>query len=163
MTLEDILSFLHDVEMFGNLNDSELSEIVSIMDVQSFRANQRIFSENEIGDGWFVIYKGKVGVEKRTPFIADQVVAELGPSVCLGEMAILDDSPRSATVVAMDQTQLFHFSKRKFNQLIKSGSLAAYKMVYGMAGTLAKRQRVLNQKYTELQKEIAAMESVQIA
>ena len=63
----------------------------------------------------------------------------------------------------MEQTQLFHFSRRKFNALINSGSLAAYKMVYGMAGTLAKRQRVLNQKYTELQKEMSALDSVKTA
>ena len=163
LSLESIITFLLDIEMFSPLDVAELSEVVSIMDIQNFYNGQRVFEEGDIGDGWHVIYSGKVVVEKRTPFHPDQAVAELGPGVCFGEMAILDDAPRSATVVAIEKTTVFRFSRRRFEKLLSDGSVGAYKLVYGIACTLAERQRLLNKKFTELRKEMDSIESSKIA
>jgi len=165
LTLESIIEFLLDVEMFSSLSVAELSEMVSIMDIQQFQVGEHVFSEGDIGDGWYVLNKGLVTVQKRTPFHPDQSVAELGKGCCFGEMALLDDAPRSATVTVLEPVLAFRFSRRRFLRLLHENSIGAYKLVYGMACILAERQRRLNRQFTELQREIEAIddESFQIA
>lgn len=154
LTLAKIIEFLMEVDMFASLDVSELSEIVSIMDIQSYEKGEVIFSEGDIGDAWYTIYSGSVAVERKNPFHDISSVADLCASSCFGEMAILDDAPRSATILASESTLLFRFSRSKFERLLDKKSLGAYKLVYGMACILAQRQRRLNNKISELTQEI---------
>ena len=158
LTLEKIITFLLEVDMFASLSVSELSEIVSIMDIQQYKVGEVIFVEGDIGDAWYTIFKGRVSVEKHTPFSADSSMASLGTSTCFGEMAILDDAPRSATITVQEETLLFRFSRTKFERLLDDGSLGAYKLVYGMACVLAQRQRQLNIRIAELVQELEYQE-----
>jgi CRP-like cAMP-binding protein len=154
LTLEKLIGFLLEVEMFASLDVAELSEIVSIMDIQTYKSNDIVFSEGDIGDAWYTIYSGVVSVERNKPFHDMSSVAEFGPACCFGEMAILDDAPRSATITVCEPTILFRFSRTKFERLLDSKSLGAYKLVYGMACVLAQRQRRLNNRISELTQEI---------
>lgn len=154
LTLEKIIGFLLEVEMFAPLDVAELSEIVSIMDIQTYNEGDIIFQEGDIGDAWYTIYTGSVTVERKKTFQEVASVAELPSSFCFGEMAILDDAPRSATITVSMPTVLFRFSRTKFERLLDSKSLGAYKLVYGMACILAQRQRRLNNRIAELTQEI---------
>ena len=73
-------------------------------------------------------------------------------------MALLDDAPRSASVRTNSELLAFRFSRRKFLRLLHQDSLGAYKLVYGMACVLARRQRTLNQNVTELQREVETLD-----
>ena len=154
LTLEKIIGFLLEVEMFATLDVAELSEIVSIMDIQTYEPDEIVFSEGDIGDAWYTIFTGSVVVERKKPFHDISAVADLGEACCFGEMAILDDAPRSATITICEPTILFRFSRIKFERLLDSKSLGAYKLVYGMACILAQRQRRLNNRISELTQEI---------
>lgn len=140
--------------MFAPLDVSELSEIVSIMDIQTYANGDVIFQEGDIGDAWYTIYTGSVKVERKKVFQETASVAELSSSFCFGEMAILDDAPRSAAITVSSPTVLFRFSRTKFERLLDNKSLGAYKLVYGMACILAQRQRLLNNRIAELTQEI---------
>ena len=114
---------------------------------------QVVFSEGDAGNAWFVIYEGAARVEKRDPFTPTRQVATLGSHACFGEMAILDDSPRSASVTATEDTTAFRFPAAMFQMLLEEHSVAAYKLVHAMAKTLCVRQRRMNQQLTELADE----------
>ena len=129
------------------------------MDIQKFQANEIIFVEGDIGDGWYVLFDGRIQVSKHLPFQKDKRVAVLEKRACFGEMSILDSSPRSATIKAKEQCIVFRFPRRKFERLLEEGKLGAYKLVYGMACTLARRQRQLNIRIAELTKEIEDIEA----
>ena len=159
LTLEKIISFLLEVEMFAPLDVSELSEIVSIMDIQTYEEGEVVFQEGDIGDAWYTIFEGLVAVETKQPFQDTTSVAELSSSSCFGEMAILDDAPRSATITVSQSTILFRFSRTKFERLLDNKSLGAYKLVYGMACVLAQRQRRLNNRISELIQEIDILDN----
>ena len=159
LNLEIVINFLLETEMFKGLTVSELSEIASVMDIQKFQASETIFKEGDIGDGWYVLFDGAIQVSKHLPFQKTKRVAILDKHACFGEMAILDLTPRSATILTLTACIVFRFPRRKFERLLEEGKLGAYKLVYGMACTLAKRQRQLNVQIAELTKEIEDIES----
>ncbi|MEL6342841.1 MAG: cyclic nucleotide-binding domain-containing protein [Myxococcota bacterium] len=154
ITLEKIINFLLETPMFEELDATELSEIVHIMQMQRFRAGQAIFSEGDNGDSWYVLFQGSAKVTKSSPFGPDRQVATLGGHACFGEMAILDGSARSATIAALDDTTVFRFPRAPFTQLLDAGNLGAFKLVHGMARVLSQRQRRLTQQVSELMEEL---------
>lgn len=149
ITLEQIITFLLETPMFGDLDAAELSQIVHIMQLQRVREGQPIFREGDPGDAWYVIYEGGAEVHKSTDFLPARRIATLSPRSCFGEMAILDHSPRSASVVALAETTVFRFPRKDFEALLGEGNLAAYKLVYEMAKVLCARARSTTQQLSE--------------
>ncbi|MED5373558.1 MAG: cyclic nucleotide-binding domain-containing protein [Myxococcota bacterium] len=150
LTLEGIISFLLDTPMFGDLNPDELAEIVHIMQLQRMRDGQRIFREGEAGDAWYVVHEGHVAVTKERLLGPSEELARLGPKVCFGEMALIDGSPRSASVTAVGEGTLFRFPKADFDELLGEGNVAAYKLIHEMAKVLCERQRGLTSQLTSM-------------
>jgi CRP-like cAMP-binding protein len=149
ITLEQIIHFLLEAPMFGDLDPTELSEIVHIMPVQRVRDGHAIFREGDSGDAWYVIFEGTAAVFKEDEFSPRRRVATLGARACFGEMAILDHSPRSATIVAEGDCTVFRFPRKEFEQLLAENNLAAYKLIYEMAKVLCVRARVTTAQLTE--------------
>ena len=149
ITLEEIINFLLEAPMFGDLDPTELSEVVHIMQVQRLRPGQHVFREGDKGDAWYVLYEGQIEVVKDRS-TGSNIIAELGERSCFGEMAILDGSPRSATVRAKSNAIAFRFPRADFNGLLKLGNLAAYKLIYQMALVLVARQRQTTARLAEL-------------
>ena len=139
-----------ETDLFKGLAADELAEIVQIMQLQRFRPEQPIFREGEDGNAWYVIYEGEAKVIKRDPFTPSREVATLGAHSCFGEMAILDDSPRSASIVAIRDTTAFRFPSPMFQMLLEEDSVAAYKLIHAMAKSLCVRQRRMNQQLTDM-------------
>ena len=150
LTLESIINFLLDTPMFANLEVSELSQIVRIIQIQRVRHGQSIFVEGELGDAWYVVHRGAVAVTKSRMYGPSEELARLGPKVCFGEMALIDGSPRSASVSAVSDGVLFRFGKSNFDALLSDGNLAAYKLVHEMAKVLCERQRNMTNKLTDV-------------
>ncbi len=140
ITLEHILNFLLDAPMFGDLDPSELSQIVSILQIQHLRDGQAVFREGQVGDAWYVIFEGRAEVFKDSD-AGPRCIASLGPRPCFGEMAILDHSPRMASVITVGDCTVLRFPRRDFEGLLAEGNLAAYKLIYQMAKVLSVRAR----------------------
>lgn len=149
ISLEHIISFLLEAPMFGDLDPQELSEVVHIMQVQRLRDGQTVFREGSDGDAWYIVYDGQVNVIKASA-LGSSIIATLGERSCFGEMAILDGSPRSATVKARGDTTVFRFPRLSFDELLESGNLAAYKLIHQMARVLVARQRQTTTRLVEL-------------
>lgn len=148
LTLEGIIGFLLDTPLFAGLEPEELTQIVHIMQVQRVRGGQRIFREGEAGDAWYVVFDGEVSVTKDRDMGPSEELARLGSQVCFGEMALIDGSPRSASVNAVGEGTLFRFAKKDFDELLSDGNLSAYKLVHEMAKVLCERQRNMTNRVT---------------
>jgi len=153
LTLEQVIEFLLETPLFEDLDAAELGEVVRVMQIQRVRPEHTIFKEGDAGDAWYVIYEGEAEVEKRDPFSPKRQVATLASHACFGEMAVLDDSPRSASVIARTDVTLFRFPSAPFQDLLEESNLAAYKLVHAMARTLCARQRRINEQLTDLMQE----------
>lgn len=150
LTLESIITFLLDTPMFGDLEPFELAEIVHIMQIQRVRDGQALFGEGDAGDAWYVVHEGAVSVTKSQVLGPDRELARLGPKSCFGEMALIDGSPRSATVAARGDCVLFRFPKGGFDQLLADDNLAAFKLVREMAKVLCERQRGMTSQLSNI-------------
>ncbi len=158
LNLEQIINFLLDAPMFGDLDATGLSQIVHIMQVQTLRPGQYVFQEGDPGDAWYVLYGGEVEVLKDAS-TGRRIIAVLGRRACFGEMAILDGSPRSASVRVTQEATAFRFPRVAFNDLIAADNLAAYKLVHQIALVLVSRQRKTTARLVDL---LSASQSEQV-
>lgn len=148
--LEQMITFLLDTPMFGDLDAGQLARVVGVMEAQDWPAQTDVFREGDAGDAWFVVYAGEVEVLKRDTTGRARRIGTVGPRGCFGEMAILDGSPRSATIRTTTPTTTLRIPRDAFNSLLAAGSLAAYRLVHQIALVLAARQRGTIQRLVEL-------------
>lgn len=91
-----------------------------------------VFNEGDIGHEMFIIHEGKVKIVKRVRAI-ETTLAELGEGDFFGEMAILEKSPRSATVVAMTDLKLLAIDDNTFEHILRRNTDVAIRIMRQMA------------------------------
>jgi len=111
-TIEKVL-FLKGVSIFKEIPGEVLSQIAQIAEEVQIEKGTRIFEEGEPGDSLYLIVRGGVRVHKGT-----REVAVLGEGECFGEMAILDNEPRSASITALEDVQLLRIWSDDFYEML---------------------------------------------
>ena len=149
VTRERLITFLLETPMFEKLEPSEISEIIHIVEVKHHQAGDIVFSEGDVGDAWYVLYRGAIDVLKHGA-TGEKKITELEPQACFGEISILDGSPRSATIRVTEDSIVFRVPRQVFSGLIDDGHLVAYKLLHEMAILLAQRQRATTLRLSEL-------------
>jgi CRP/FNR family cyclic AMP-dependent transcriptional regulator len=96
----------------------------------SFAAGQVIFAEGQAGNVLYVVKEGEVDI-----LIHDQVIETIGPGDVLGEMALIDQKPRSATAVARTDCQLVPINEARFKFLVQQTPYFAIEVMRVMART----------------------------
>jgi CRP/FNR family transcriptional regulator, cyclic AMP receptor protein len=107
-----------------------------------FKPGQIIFCEYEPGNELYLIKEGKVKVSKVVDD-REKTLDEFGPGDVFGEMAILEEAPRTATAVAVEETQAMAFNKENFEHLIKGNPAIALKLLTTFARRIADAKRRL--------------------
>ncbi|HZR41778.1 MAG TPA: cyclic nucleotide-binding domain-containing protein [Ktedonobacteraceae bacterium] len=92
------------VDLFSGLRKKELQEVASCCRENTYRPGSVLISQGEKGLGLFILTKGTVRITRaNSPDGAEQVLGTVEAGNIFGEMALLDDQPRSATVTAVDE------------------------------------------------------------
>lgn len=146
---ERLITFLLGTPMFEALEARELMDIVPIIEKQSIKTGDTIFREHDDGDAWYVVHEGEVEVLKNTES-GEKSVSRLGPQTCFGEIAILDGSPRSATIRASTDGSVLCIRRSAFEDLLNDGNTVAYKLLHQIAIVLAARERATTGKLLKL-------------
>ena len=108
------LAFLHDVRLFAGTSLDDLIAVDHVLGQETYLAGEPIVSEGEAGDRLCIIHLGKVAVQK-----GGHRLAELGAGDFFGEMALFDDGPRSATVMALDEVEVLVLPRDRFHSLVR--------------------------------------------
>ncbi len=119
---EETFAFLRESPLFGQLEDHKLRETVRHLQQTQFRAGRTIVSEGERGHHYYVISSGEAVVLHDEPDGSERVVVVLGPGDSFGEIALLNNITRTATVKALSKVSLFLIDKRAFDTLFPEGS-----------------------------------------
>ena len=117
MTLESEVQSLRQVPMFHDIDPARLKLLAFTSERVHFAQGQRFFSQGDPADAAYVILQGRAEVTLDTP-TGEIKIAELGQNALLGEMGILADSPRSATIIAAAPTTALRIDKRVFLELL---------------------------------------------
>lgn len=116
-----VQSYLRKVPFFMNLQDSTLKQIEKIVDLNVYNRGDIIFSEGEVGDSLYIIRTGFVKVTKRH-YGKEQIIAYLAHGNYFGEMALIENESRNATVSAFTKSEVIRISKDNFDTLLEANS-----------------------------------------
>jgi CRP-like cAMP-binding protein len=117
MTLESEVQSLRQVPMFRDIDPARLKLLAFTSERVQFADGQRFFVQGDASDAAYVILDGRANVLLSTPN-GEIKVAELGQNALVGEMGILSDAPRSASVTAAQSTTALRIDKRVFLELL---------------------------------------------
>jgi len=136
--------------LFENLNDAELDALIEITSCQQYQKGEIIFRKDEPGDTLYLILEGAVRVSVILETIGEEVLAILRKGAHFGEMALVDKGPRSATVIAHENSQLLRLSKDKFDALLACNKETVVKILRNMVKAFTSRIRDTDQSLTFL-------------
>ena len=138
-TIEKVIT-LKTVSIFSQTADEVLAEIASILKEQTVQAGEIIVRKGDIGNSLYIIVDGQVRVHD-----GDHTLAHLQGRDIFGELAVLDSEPRSATITATVETQLFCLDQESLYELM----VTRVEVIYGIMRVLCQRVRQQNQKLVQ--------------
>jgi len=120
VTLERIeeRSELARMSLFRHAAPSELEPILDALETHEFPAGATIITQGEPGDRFYLIRRGRVEISRRRDDGSEQVLGDLGVGEFFGEMALLSDAPRTATVRAVEPVVTWSLDKTRFSELL---------------------------------------------
>jgi CRP/FNR family transcriptional regulator, cyclic AMP receptor protein len=142
---ESDITFLSTVPVFESLSKRQVVKIHSLMHVRTFDSDEIIFRKGDPGVGLYVIRDGAVDVYSEFSDLTRYKVASLESGDFFGEISLLNDSPRSATVVAVKSSILLGFFRHDLLELMNSDPSLGVKLVYNLAKIVAERLRIMNE------------------
>ncbi len=114
----DKIQFLRQVSLFRSLSDKALLDLSAITIEQTIPAKTIVFKEGDRGDALYIVKNGKVNILKRNSAGIDSVLATLGKGAVIGDMAIIDEQPRSASVATIQESVFLIITKDDFRNLL---------------------------------------------
>lgn len=137
MASKDYLEHLAGVPLFRGCSTKELRHVAKAVDELEVPDGHVLVEQDTSGHQAFVIVEGEVEVRRN-----DQRVATLGPGQSVGELALLDGGPRTATVTASGPVRVLVLGQREFSGLLDEAPSLARRLL----GNLASRVRSLDER-----------------
>ena len=148
-SLSDEVDMLRRVPLFAQIEPSKLKLLAFTSERLNFDEAQDVFRQGDEGDAAYVIMDGSADVVVNTPN-GETVVASLGGNDFIGEIAILCDVPRTATIRAKTQLQTLKINKEDFLGLMKEFPEMAVEVMRELADRLGKTTAELSQVRQQL-------------
>jgi len=144
---DDTDKILLNIPVFKNLNHHDLRAIKRILHQREYRTNEVIFNQGDVGLGMYIIMRGEVEIICNP---GRHMLAELQDGDFFGELALLDEAPRSATAVAKKPCVLLCFFKPELLDIINRNPKLGGKILFRLAWTIGERLKSTNEKIREL-------------
>ena len=122
------VDMLRKVPLFAGLDNKELDEIASSMRERRFKAGDTVTQEGAGGVGFFVVEEGQADVN-----VGGEAKGSVGPGDYFGEIALINESPRTATLTARTDMLCYGMTPWDFRPLVESNSAIAWKLLTAMA------------------------------
>lgn len=132
---------LKRMHIFQGLEDDELERLEKLVFVNRVIVGDAICREKETSDFMCFVVRGQLNIVKRNAQDEDVVLAHLRPGDSIGEMALIDHQPRSASVVAVEDSTLIVLTRKGFDHLRQKAPDTAIKVLENMARLLSRNLR----------------------
>jgi CRP-like cAMP-binding protein len=142
-TLSDILK---RIPIFSGLNGRELKKVEQIVHLRNYREQEIVFRQNEPGVGMYAIRSGKVDIVNDLGKTSARSLAHFEAGDSFGELALLDEAPRSASAVAGEPSELIGLFRPDLLDLIERNPRLGVKIILPLLQLLGERLRLTNER-----------------
>lgn len=150
-SIEEMLS---KIPVFEKLEPKELRQVASIVHHRQYVKGEFVFYQGDPGLGMYVVEKGKVGIVVVGDDGTQKEVTEMNNGDFFGEIALLDESPRSASVIVKEDTELIGFFRPDLFEIIEKTPKTGLKIVVKLAEMIGERLRNMNTEFSKLRGEL---------
>jgi len=124
---------LANIPMFSQLNEQALFVLSESATYRSFPKNRILINEGDLSDSLYIIFSGRLKAYLSDDSGKEVILSTMGPGEYFGEIALLDDVPRSASIMVVEDCELSIISRSAFEEILQSHSSLALIMLKGMA------------------------------
>ena len=135
---------------FNFLTAEEIEELCPYLELCEWPADAVVMQEGESEDYMGFVTEGKLAVKKQTDWGKHIIIAILAKGSMVGEGALIDDEPRSTTIVAMEQTRILILATRKMDELIINRPMLAIKLMKRILHIISVRLRNAGERISGL-------------
>ena len=139
MDRAETINLLKQVPLFSSLSEKGLKAIIKVATEKSFAQGTKIVGEGDLGVGFYLIVTGSAEVVRN-----DKQLAKLGSGAFFGEMSLLDGAPRSANVIALEDTTCLILTTWVIKGLIAANPDVAMGMLKELSRRLREADRSLS-------------------
>jgi len=122
--------------LFAELDDADLASIAAVTKPRRYARDEVVIREDERGDVFCLVKQGRVKITMTSPEGKEIILSTLGPGEFFGEMALLDDEPRSASVIATEKLEVLTIWRSDFIQLLSENFAFTRKLLAEMSKRL---------------------------
>src|ERR1035437_3900478 len=133
---------LKALSLFKRLTARELRELDELLHERSYQKDEMIFDEGDMGLGLFIVVSGRVKIVSSHAAL-QHLAPEFGPGDCFGELALFEESQRTARAVAMEPTQVLALFRTEFFSLLERDRSIGVKILFDLTLTVIGRSRKL--------------------
>lgn len=147
---EETRDFLISLSLFDSFNVDELNLLAKHMSYIHLQRGEFLFVEGDKGDFMCFVVLGVLEVLKKSANGENVTIARLAKGSSIGEMALIDKSPRSATVVSRQPSTLITLTSKGFDRLTEESPLTGLKIIQKIARLLSLNMRRTSSKFADL-------------
>ena len=156
---------LAEVDLFKLLDENELAELASVIDSETVSAGQIIFNAGELGDALYIVRSGEVELFVKDTAGQKIVLTVAEQNDLFGELSMLDERPRSATAMALEDTELLLLDREDLLLLFQKQPDAALNMLAALSTMLRKVDRLLQTRVSrnvnaEMEEKLSTLQRV---
>ena len=144
------LKILKKIAIFSHLQHLELMKVLGTAQMAKVNQGDNLITEGEVGDVMYVVVKGEVDIIK-----GEDVLTTLPAGVHLGEMALVDNAPRSATARARTDLDILLIRRDEFFNIVRAEPVIATKLLWSLVQVLSGRLRQTNAALEGARRELA--------
>lgn len=145
-----IIDFLIQIPLFDQLDSTELMLLANHMNFYEIKKDELLFKEGDKGDYVCFIVEGRLEVIKESATGQAVVIATLSKGRTIGEMSIIDHTPRSATVKASTDATLVTLTGKGFDTILEKHSKIGIKILKGVARLLSMNMRKTSSQLADI-------------
>lgn len=148
-------ALLRRIKILANLKDAQLAHLSDFMELENIPQHALVFHQGDVGDAMFLVFAGEL--RARTLMSGTEtILASFVTGDFFGDMALFDNGPRSADVVANVDSSLLKISAMNFYRLIREAPALATPFLQATARTLSSRIRADNKKLSQISEQFSA-------
>ena len=145
MSLNEEVEMLRKIQLFAKVEPAKLKLLAFTSERAVFKADEILFHQGDAADSAYIIVAGEVAIDVESPGGGSTRVAKLGKDQIVGEIGILADVPRTATVTATSQTTTLKISKELFFRMVSDFPTMAVEVMRVLAHRMETTNALLRQ------------------